>query len=44
MGVSYGSTCEVLKKHLHLHPYKMTSVHEFKESDNVKRVEYCLWF
>jgi hypothetical protein len=33
MGVSYGSICIVLKKHLHLHPYKMTTVHELKERD-----------
>jgi hypothetical protein len=34
----------VVKKHLHLHPYKITLVHESKEKDNVKRVEYCQWF
>jgi hypothetical protein len=33
----------VQKKRLHLHPYKITSVHELKELD-VKRVEYCPWF
>jgi hypothetical protein len=30
-GVSYGSTRTVLKKHFHLHPYKITSVHEMKD-------------
>jgi hypothetical protein len=44
MGGSYGRTCRVLKKHLHPHPYKVTSVHELKERDSVKYVEYCWWF
>jgi hypothetical protein len=44
MGVSYGTTCTVLKKHLHLRPCKVTSVHGLKERDTVKRVEYCGWF
>jgi hypothetical protein len=34
----------VLKKHLHLHPYKITFVHKLKERDNGKYVEYCQWF
>jgi hypothetical protein len=34
----------VLKKHLHFHPYEVTSVHEFHERDNVKRAEYCRCF
>jgi hypothetical protein len=42
-GVSYGSSRRVLKKHLQLIPYKVTSVHELKESD-IKRAEYCRWF
>jgi hypothetical protein len=29
---------------LHLHPYKITSLHGLKAPDNVKRVEYCRWF
>jgi hypothetical protein len=33
----------VLKKYVHQHPYK-TPVHELKERDSVKRVEYCPWF
>jgi hypothetical protein len=41
MVVLYGYTCRVLKKHLHLHPIKITSVHELKEGDNIKYVEYC---
>jgi hypothetical protein len=40
----YVSTRSVLKKDLHLHPYKITSEHELKERDNVKRAEYCRWF
>jgi hypothetical protein len=43
-GVSYGSTRTVLKKHLHLHLYKITSVHELKEKASIKCVEYCEWF
>jgi hypothetical protein len=34
----------VLKKHLHLHPYRISSVHELKERDSVKGVEYCRRF
>jgi hypothetical protein len=33
MGVSYDSTRRVLMKHLRLHPYKITRVHELKERD-----------
>jgi hypothetical protein len=43
MGVSYGITHRVLKKHLLLHPYKITSVHKLKERD-VRWVKYCWWF
>jgi hypothetical protein len=43
-GVSYGSTGRALQKHLHLHCCKLTSVHELKERDKMKRVEYCRWF
>jgi hypothetical protein len=42
-GIQFGSTCRVLKKHLHLHPYKITSGHELKEMD-IKHVEYIQWF
>jgi hypothetical protein len=41
---SHIATHRVLKKHLHLHPYKITSVHQLKERDNVMHVEYCQWF
>jgi hypothetical protein len=30
----------VLKKHLHLHRYKIIPVHELRERPNIKRVEY----
>jgi hypothetical protein len=43
MSVPYGSAHWVLKKHLHLHPHKITSVHQLKERD-VHHVEYCQWF
>jgi hypothetical protein len=44
MVASYGYTRRVLKKHLHLHLIKITSVHELKEGDNIKSFEYCHWF
>jgi hypothetical protein len=40
----YASKGRALKKHLHLHPYRITSVDELKERDSVTRVEYCRWF
>jgi hypothetical protein len=44
MGVSCGRTCRMLRKHLHLHPYKITSVHELKQRGSIRHVEYCRWF
>jgi hypothetical protein len=38
IGVFCRSTRGAPKKHLHLRPYKITSVHEFKERED-KRVE-----
>jgi hypothetical protein len=40
-GVLYDSVRRVLKKHLNLRPYKITSVRELKDWDNVKSLEYC---
>jgi hypothetical protein len=37
-GVSYGSTGRVLKKHLHLHPHKITAQHELKAWDTASSV------
>jgi hypothetical protein len=39
-GVTYSSPHAVLKKYLHLLPCKITSVHELRERERVKRVEY----
>jgi len=44
VGVSYGMAHTALKKHLCLHPYKITAVHELKTGDSAKQVEYCKWF
>jgi hypothetical protein len=43
-GVSSGSTRSALKKHLHLHPYKIASAHELAESGKAKRDEYSRKF
>jgi len=44
VAISCGWTRKVLKKHLKLQPYKITSVHELKEYDNFKHMQYCRWF
>jgi hypothetical protein len=37
-------TWRMLKKHLHLHPWEVTSKNELKVGDSAKRAEYCWWF
>jgi transposase len=44
VGVSYDTAHTALKKHLCLHPYKITAMHELKSDDSAKRVVYCEWF
>jgi len=44
VGVSYRTAHTALKTHLHLHPYKITAVHELKPGDSAKEVAYCKWF
>ena len=44
VGVSYGTAHTALKKCLHLHPYKITAVHDLKPGDSAKRLAYCKWF
>ena len=44
VGVSYGTAQTTLKKHLHLHPCKITTVHELKPGYSAKRVACCKWF
>jgi hypothetical protein len=42
-GLSYGrvhKTTKILK----LHPYRVHGMHELKESDKEKRLQYCRWF
>ena len=43
-GVSYGTAQTALKKRLHLHPYKITAVHELKPGNSARRVAYSKWF
>jgi hypothetical protein len=44
MGLSYACARRVLKKHLCLHPFKITSMHDLKEGGSIRCVEYCQWF
>jgi len=44
VGVSYDTAHTDLKKCLHLHPYKITTVHELKPGGSAKLVAYCKWF
>lgn len=41
---SYGTCHKILKKDLHLYPYKITVVQELLPPDPVTRREYCQWF
>lgn len=34
----------IIRKDLHLYPYKFTVVHEFKRPDELSRIEFCQWF
>ncbi|KAJ3659556.1 hypothetical protein Zmor_011240 [Zophobas morio] len=39
------TTChKVVKKRLHMHPYKITTVQQLLPIDPPRRVEYCNWF
>lgn len=39
------STCQkILKKDIHLYPYRLMSVQQLQEIDYPQRVEYCHWF
>lgn len=42
--VSKSSAQRILRKKLDLYPYKMTTVHQLKESDHNSRIDYCNWF
>jgi hypothetical protein len=35
---------KALEKHLKLHPCEITSMHEVKEHENFKHVQYRKWF
>jgi hypothetical protein len=42
-GLSYGSVHKATKI-LNLHPYRVHVMHELKEPDKEKRLQYCRWF
>lgn len=42
--LSYGTCQAILKKDLHLHPYRLTSVHELLPVDPPVRLQFCEWF
>lgn len=43
-GISVGSAHSAVRKSLALYPYKVTAMHELKETDKGKRLQYCMWF
>jgi hypothetical protein len=44
LGVSVGICHSIVKKDLHLFPYRLTSVQELHPPDLPQRLEYCQWF
>lgn len=42
--LSYGTCQRILKKDLHLHPYRLTAVHQLLPPDYARRVQFCRWF
>jgi hypothetical protein len=44
LGVSVGTCHSIVKKDLHLFPYRLTSVQELHPVDLPQRLEYCQWF
>jgi hypothetical protein len=44
LGVSVGTCHSIVKKDLHLFPYRHTSVQELHPADLPQRLEYCQWF
>jgi hypothetical protein len=43
-GVSRSTCHKIVKKNLHLHPYKVTTVQELLPNDPESRTHYCNWF
>ncbi|KAJ3659405.1 hypothetical protein Zmor_011095 [Zophobas morio] len=43
-GLSVGSCHKALHKVLHMHPYKVSVVHELLPPDFERRINYCQWF
>ncbi|KAJ3649791.1 hypothetical protein Zmor_021512 [Zophobas morio] len=43
-GVPYSTCQKVVKKKLHMHPYKISLVQELQPADFPRRVQYCHWF
>ncbi|KAJ4435021.1 hypothetical protein ANN_23594 [Periplaneta americana] len=44
MGIKRTSCGNIIKKDLHLYPYKFTVVNAVKHPDEPSRVEFCQWF
>lgn len=44
VGLSYGTCQKILKKDLHLYPYKMQVYQELLPADYNRRLLYCQWF
>jgi hypothetical protein len=44
LGVSIGTCHSIVKKDLHLFPYRLTSVQELHPVDLPQRLEYYQWF
>ncbi|KAJ4444292.1 hypothetical protein ANN_06084 [Periplaneta americana] len=44
VGIKRTSCRNIIKKGLHLYPYKFTVVHALKRPDEPPRVEFCRWF
>jgi transposase len=42
--VSKSTAYRILRTKLKLHPYRMSVVHQLKETDHQSRVDYCTWF
>ncbi|CAH1366306.1 unnamed protein product [Tenebrio molitor] len=47
LGVSVGTCHTIVRKDLHLFPYRLTSIttlQELRPGDSERRLEYCNWF
>ncbi|RZC34585.1 HTH 24 domain containing protein, partial [Asbolus verrucosus] len=44
MDLSVGTCHAILRKDMHIYPYKITSVQELLPVDPPRRLEFCNWF